>query len=61
MGEPGALAGAKVSFWFKLIEPESERGELKHLSIRRKRNQSEISKVVASEMEGAMWNVAPIS
>ena len=47
MGQPGT--GNTVSFRHEYIVSESERGEVKHLSTPRKRNQTEIPQVVASE------------
>ena len=47
MGQPDAANPA--SFRAEFIGAESERGEVKHLSTPRKKNQSEIPSVVASE------------
>ena len=47
MGQPGAANPA--SFYTEFIGVEGERGEVKHLSTPRKRNQIEIPQVVASE------------
>jgi hypothetical protein len=47
MGQPGT--GNTVSFRHEYIVSESERGEVKHLSTPRKRNQFEIPSVAASE------------
>ena len=47
MGQPGT--GNTVSFRHESIVSGSERGEVKHLSTPRKRNQFEIPSVVASE------------
>ena len=47
MGKPDI--GNTVSFRVEFIDSESERGEVKHLSTPRKKNQSEIPSVVASE------------
>ena len=47
MGKPGAANPA--SFRTQCIGAEGERGEVKHLSTPRNRNQSEIPSVAASE------------
>jgi hypothetical protein len=47
MGQPDTAN--TVSFRVELIDSEGERGEVKHLSTPRKKNQSEIPSVVASE------------
>ena len=47
MGKPGAVNPA--SFHIERIGVEGERGEVKHLSTPRKRNQVEIPSVAASE------------
>ena len=47
MGKPGI--GNTMSFRHEFIVAEGERGEVKHLSTPRKRNQCEIPSVAASE------------
>ena len=47
MGQPGT--GNTVSSRHEFIVPGGERGEVKHLSTPRKRNQFEIPSVAASE------------
>ena len=47
MGQPGA--GNAASFRSEFIGAEGERGEVKHLSTPRNRNQVEIPSVAASE------------
>ena len=51
MGKPNA--GNTALFIHESIVYEREPGELKHLSTRRKRKKTSISKVVASEMDRA--------
>jgi hypothetical protein len=54
MGQPGS--GNSGSSYTEYIGVRGERGEVKHLSTPRKRNQIEIPSVVASERGRAQTN-----